>query len=87
MAYTSLGIYNQCAWYLTWLDAREAGDTQMEQRALLVMTEVIPYFPNHSPSPSPHLMQAAASAVEGDPDMVQQMVTVNCQGMLWEDAG
>jgi hypothetical protein len=86
MAYTMLGGYNQCAWYQTWLDAHEAGDKTTETQALRVMTDVIPYFPNHDPSPAPHLIDIAASAAEGDPDMVQQMVTVNCQGMFWEDA-
>jgi hypothetical protein len=86
MAYTVLGGYNQCAWYQTWLDASESGDAETEGQALQVMTEVIPYFPNHDPSPSPHLLELAASAAEGDPDMVQQSVTANCPGMLWEDA-
>lgn len=86
MAYTMLGGYNQCAWYQTWLDAHEAGDEAAEAQALQVMTDVIPYFPNHDPSPSPHLMDIATSAADGDPDMVQQLVTVNCQGLFWEDA-
>lgn len=86
MAYTMFGGYNRCAWYQTWLEAREAGDTELEARALQVMTAVIPSFPNHDPSPSPHLLELAATAAEGDPDMVQQSVTANCQGLLWQDA-
>ena len=84
MAYTSLGIYNQCAWYQTWLDAEESGDEATQAEALRVMTDEVPYFPNHSPSPSPFLMKVADSAANGETDMVQQYVTVNCQGMFWE---
>jgi hypothetical protein len=87
MAYTILGGYSQCAWYQTWLDAYEAGDEETKAQALQVMTDVIPYFPNHDPSPSPHLIDIAASAAGGDPDKVQQMVTVNCQGFHWENVG
>ncbi len=85
--YTILGGYNRCAWYQTWLDAHESGDAATAADALYVMAEVIPYFPNLSPSPEPYLLEAAAAASEGDPDIVQQMVTVGCQGLYWEDGG
>jgi hypothetical protein len=86
MAYTVLGIYNQCAWYQTWLDASESGDDAAAAEAMTVMTDVIPYIPNNPPNTVAFLQDVAATAAGGDPDMVQQMVTVNCQGLHWEDA-
>ncbi len=84
MAYTSLGISNQCAWNQTWLDAFESGDEETARKALWVMTEIFPTFPNQDWSVVEWQLKAASLAADGDPAMVQQSVTVNCQGMLWE---
>lgn len=84
MAYTVLGIYNKCAWQQTWLDAFEQGDEEMAAEALQVMTDIFPTFPNQDVSVVDALDQATALAAEGDPSMVQQMVTVGCQDLYWE---
>lgn len=85
--HTYLGGLNQCAWYITWLDARRRGNTRLAQQALEQMTDIIPNFAEVIPGYPPDgrsggIVQrdraAAAAAALGDPSAVQQFVENHC---------
>jgi hypothetical protein len=78
-----LGILNECAWNLAWLDARASGDAAAEREALDVLTTVIPNQPGRSPDARQWAEDAAAKAALGDPSMVQARVTAGCEPVYW----
>jgi hypothetical protein len=43
--YTGLAVLNECAWFVSWLDARKSGDTAQEQEALWAIVNITPNIP------------------------------------------
>lgn len=92
LEHISLGGMNMCAWYLTWLGARQGGNAAAQQEALDVMTNVIPDFETQIPAyPNDGrdagtirlLEEIAAKAALGDPTGIQRMVDGTCQDAAW----
>lgn len=78
---------NTCAWYITLIDARQAGDAELEDEALAYMTNIIPNYSTLIPGFSetaldPSVIQwqedVAEKASLGDPSLVQDTVEHNC---------
>lgn len=82
-----LSILNECGWFLSWLDARERGDTKGVDQALDVMTNVIPldreYISDPDGSARRQREQLLSQAALGDPSLVQSFVTANCEPVYW----
>ena len=93
--FTFLSIWNQCAWYSSWLDARSDGDAVAEQEALRIITDVIPRFPDVIPDFPSNVWTSGSGIAEesrsiankallGDPSAVQSFVEFNCSGTYHE---
>jgi hypothetical protein len=89
--YTSLTIMNQCAWFMTWLEARKSGDSATEAAALDVMLNIIPNYltivpgipPIHGEDVTNVDREIVTHAAMGDPSLVQAFVDgQNCQEAL-----
>ncbi|SBW28094.1 putative secreted protein [Candidatus Protofrankia californiensis] len=73
-----LGIINTCAWYLSWNDARQRGDAPAVDKALAVMTNVIPGYTAGSPDNQQYVIDAARKASLGDSTKALNYVSANC---------
>lgn len=84
--YAMLSGTNGCAWTLAWVDSRRSGDPVAEAEALDAMTNLLPNNPGVASSPSTlqWLTDMAAEASLGDPTMVNQYVSANCDGLTWK---
>lgn len=85
--YSMMAGVNECAWAITWLEARRDGDAALEAEALDVMTNVvpnyvtiIPHFPETAVSFDviEQQREIAERASLGDPTAVQLFVDNNC---------
>lgn len=74
---------NTCSWYITWIEARQAGDAELESEALAYMTDVIPHYSTQVPGFSSTALDpsvtrwhedVADKASLGDPTLVQEAV-------------
>ena len=87
MEHTQLGRINACAWYSTWLDARRAGNTSREQKALTHVADVIPNFETTISGFPPNRRNLqryddlATAALLGDPSPVQRFVELRCSSI------
>lgn len=81
------GGFNSCAWQITWLQARQDGDTVLESKALDYMTSVVPNFETVIPgfpagsrdgSVIAHTKDLAGKAGLGDAGTIQEWVIHNC---------
>ena len=91
LEFTQMMIFNRCAWYLTWLEARQNGDTATEAAALDVMLNIIPNYltivpgipPIHGEDVTNVDREIVTHAAMGDPSLVQAFVDgQNCQEAL-----
>ncbi len=92
-AYTILFIQSQCAWDMTWLDARKSGKKSLEREALYVIVSLIPNWstlipgfpPEVAPSGPGHIPELiAAQAQLGDASTLQKFVnSQNCRIGPW----
>lgn len=87
LEHTQLGGINQCAWYVTWLEAWKAGNEELQEEALAYMTDVIPNFEElvsgypsdgRSGGTIQRDKEIAAAAALGDPSKVQYHLDVTC---------
>jgi hypothetical protein len=81
--YTIIGIPHMCAWQLTWIDAYRAGDTALMEQSLDQLRTVALNNPMSHQSVRDHLQQVIDAAELGDPALMQQDVTANCQGIAF----
>ncbi|MER3486618.1 MAG: hypothetical protein C4345_12285 [Chloroflexota bacterium] len=92
LEFTQLTIFNQCAWYLTWLEARQNGDAATEAAALDVTLNIIPNYLTvipgipqiYDPAMATHDREIATRASLGDPSLVQLYVESKCQNKPWK---
>jgi hypothetical protein len=89
--FTSLTIMNQCAWFMTWLEARKSGDSATEAAVLDVMLNIIPNYltivpgipPIHGEDVTNVDREIVTHAAMGDPSLVQAFVDgQNCKEAL-----
>jgi hypothetical protein len=93
LEFTQMMIFNRCAWYLTWLEARQNGDAATEAAALDVMLKIIPNYESvitgfpanvFSPGSITKIREEVTRASLGDPSLVQQFVDVQCRAIPWQ---
>jgi|GEM_PF-1540362 len=73
--------FNECAWDITWLEARANGDAALEAEALYYITDVVPAF--GEPGLQSRRDTAAAAALQGDTSEIERHVSVNCYPLWW----
>lgn len=87
LEHTQLGSGNTCAWYMTWLEARQSGEAELEQEALHHIVDVVPNYgtlidgyPTDAKTGGTlqRDVDIAAAASLGDPSLVQNYVDRNC---------
>lgn len=73
-----VGNWHSCAWYMTWLDAYQSGDSELQEEALDVMANILPYQTSNTASAREHDEEIARRAALGDPSLVAQQVQGRC---------
>ncbi len=81
--FTIIGIPHRCAWEMTWLDAYRSGDAALMEQSLEQLRTVALKNPMSHQSVREHLRQMIEAAELGDPALMQQDVTANCQGIAF----
>lgn len=78
-----LGVYFECSWMLTWIDAFATGDNQRQNEALSQLERMLElgYFEDQASRDA--VASILGQAQLGDPAGLQQLVNVNCQGIKW----
>lgn len=95
LEYSALTGYNQCAWFMTWLDARVDNDPNLETEAIEYITSVIPNYGTlipgipsdlwDPPDRSGFTRDLIEPAQLGDSSRIQEYVRWNCQHQFWLD--
>jgi hypothetical protein len=78
MQYAIFDTYHQCAWQLAWLDGFRAGDDALMTESLHQLRTVSLASPTLDPGAREYLDEVYRNAELGDPAMMQQIVTANC---------
>lgn len=92
LEFTQMTIFNRCAWYLTWLEARQNGDAATEAAALDVMLNIIPNYLTvipgipqiYDPGMANLVREEVTRASLGDPSLVQRFVDSPCRNVPWK---
>lgn len=93
LEHVQLGNINQCAWYASWLEARKAGNEELQKEALAYMTDVIPNFAEiisgYPPDAKTNYIlererNLAAAAALGDPSGIQHFVDSTCASIPFD---
>jgi hypothetical protein len=88
MEHTLIGGWHECAWYMTWLDAFQSGDSVAQAEALRVMTEILPNNPSLGDGGGVEVLSGIAeTAALGDPSLVQRTVGLSCVDLPFDQAG
>lgn len=83
--YTVVGMYYQCAWGQSWLDAFAGGDTAAMDASIQNLRAELALNPMNVPSTQQHYKNMYDKASLGDPALLLRHVEVNCGGMEWLD--
>lgn len=85
LEHTVIEFWNECAWYMAWLDAFRSGDSAARAEALQVITDVLPA--NKDPDGAESLTGVAASAALGDPSQIVSRVEGigGCRGLEFDE--
>ncbi|CAN5749663.1 hypothetical protein BH23CHL3_BH23CHL3_11500 [soil metagenome] len=85
--HTKIGGWHECAWYLTWLDAFQSGDSAVQAEALQVMTDILPRNPSLGDGGGVEVLTGIAEAAAlGDPSLVQRAVSFTCVDLPFDQA-
>lgn len=78
-----LGVYYECSWMLSWIDAFATGDTELQDKALTQLERLTEpgYFDDQASRDA--VASVLGQAQLGDPAGIQQWVNNNCQNIKW----
>lgn len=77
-----VGLFQECAWNMEWLDAHAAADSDAEDAAMEMLTTTISNQ-GSDPESQEFTRKAAQSALLGDVAPMQQFVEQNCMPLNW----
>ncbi len=70
----TVGIWHSCAWYRAWIDAYQSGDSELEEEALDMITNVVPDHFDFDENTHERSEEAARRASLGDPSRVSEFL-------------
>lgn len=78
-----LGVYFECSWMLSWIEAFTNGDNQLQDEALAYLERMLEpgYFDDQASRDA--VSSVLGQAQLGDPAGIQQWVNANCQNIKW----